>query len=317
MITQEDLQIITRNSSINQADIQRVLTEKIYHKKKDWQQFLALFFMSLGVGLSVVGIVFFFAYNWDDLHKFTKLGIIEILIVALTLIAVFAKIKPIFKNILLTGASMLVGVLFAVFGQIYQTGANAYDFFLGWTMAVALWVLISNFAVLWLLFLVLINVTFGFYVEQVAPNWSDITVYSIFIAMNAVFLLGTLFLKHKKYKIPKWFEYILALSIILLITAGMFEVIFSHRHKENSFIVVFQMLILYSLGIYYGFKEKKSFYLALIPLSIIILLSAFFVEQIHDKEYISLLFIGLFVVVSVTFLVKYLMNLQKQWKDEK
>ena len=145
-IEREDIHILSQHSNLSESTIDQMLREQVYSGKQDWQKFLRLFFISLGVGFTAAGILFFFAYNWADLHKFAKIGLIEALVVISTLVVIFSKVTLDIKNILLTGASILVGVLFAVFGQIYQTGANAYDFFLGWTMAITIWVLIANYA---------------------------------------------------------------------------------------------------------------------------------------------------------------------------
>ena len=49
-------------------------------------------------------------------------------------------------NVSHNGATFLIGTLFAVFGQIYQTGADAYDLFLGWTLFTILWAVAIRFA---------------------------------------------------------------------------------------------------------------------------------------------------------------------------
>ena len=87
------------------------------------------FLLAVGVGFTVAGIIFFFAYNWEELPKFAKLGIVEVLLVASVLLATFTHWNKLVKQILLTEATFLIGTLFAVFGQIYQTGADAYDLF--------------------------------------------------------------------------------------------------------------------------------------------------------------------------------------------
>lgn len=315
MIDREDIQIIARNSNWQETDIQTFLSQKVYNDKKSWQHFLQLFFLSIGIAFTVAGILFFFAYNWKDLHKFVKIGLVEGLVIMMTLIAVFSKLKESFKNIILAGATLLVGVLFAVFGQIYQTGANAYDFFLGWTMAVALWVLVSNSAVLWLIFIVLINVTFSFYLEQVAPNWSDLFIFSIFIAVNALFLVASLFLEHNKHKIPNWFTNILGLTVVGFVTMAMFQIIFDNE-KDYFWLISILSISLFTSGVFYALQKKRTFYLSIIPLSIILIISAIIVKQVHHNEYGVFLLLGVFIVVSVTLVIKMLMHLQKKWKDE-
>ena len=62
----------------------------------------------------------------DELPKFAKLGMVEVLLATSVLLAVFTRWSTLVKQVLLTGATFLTGTLFAVFGQIYQTGADVY-----------------------------------------------------------------------------------------------------------------------------------------------------------------------------------------------
>ncbi|MCP4692262.1 MAG: DUF2157 domain-containing protein, partial [Desulfobacterales bacterium] len=52
---------------------------------------------------------------------------------------------------------VLVGVLLAVYGQIYQTGADAFELFVGWGVLISVWVIFSEFAALWMVWLVVLN----------------------------------------------------------------------------------------------------------------------------------------------------------------
>lgn len=148
---------LNRHSNWPEARVGELLKAKVYNDFHSWKMFLRLFFITLGVGFTTSGIIFFFAYNWVDLNKFVKIGLIEGLIVVTTLVVLFSKLNPVVKHILLTGYVVLTGGLIAVFGQIYHTGANAYDFFLLWTVLVTLWVVVSDFAPLWLIWITLIE----------------------------------------------------------------------------------------------------------------------------------------------------------------
>ncbi len=314
-LDRNDIHIISRNSNWKESTILKFLKKYVYSDAKSWRKFLQILFLSLGVGFIVAGILFFFAYNWDSLHKFAKIGLIESLIIILILVVVFGKIKPLFKNVLLTGISVLVGVLFAVFGQIYQTGANAYDFFFGWTLAIAIWVFIADFAPLWLLFIVLINLTFGLYVEQVSSNFSSMILYTIYSFGNALFLFFTLFFKERNFKIPNWFENILIISIVIITTTGM---VYGIAEKNTSYfgVLFIVTVLLYSLGIYYGFLKKRSLYLATIPFSIIIMIATMLMRFVHFDSLEILFFTGAFVIISTTFVIKKLMDIQKKWRNE-
>lgn len=311
-IEREDIQIITRHSNWSEKSIDNILKKHIYSDKKSWHKFLKLLFISLGVSFTTAGIIFFFAYNWAALHKFVKIGLIESLIILLTLIILFSKISLDIKNILLTSASILVGVLFAVFGQIYQTGANAYDFFLGWTMSITIWVLISNYAPLWLLFITLINTTLILYSQQVAHNWSEVFVFTLLFIINVLFLTTSLCIKkiNSKIKPPIWFSNLIALASVSFSTIGMVLGIFN-RNQTSFFVLIIITSILYVIGIKYGMKLKSGFYLSIISFSLIIIISAFLINLSEDAG--MFFFVSLFVIGSVTLVIKNLIDLQKKW----
>ena len=313
-IQNKDIHIINRHSNWSKDSIDNLLKKEIYNSKDAWQQFLRLFFISLGIGFTTTGVLFFFAYNWADLHKFIKIGMIELLIIGVIAVVLFSKISLDIKNILLTGASILVGVLFAVFGQIYQTGANAYDFFLGWTLSIAIWVAVSNFAALWLLFIILINTTLILYTEQVAHDWSLTFLFTLLFAINSLFLSAALFGKRfiPKMSAPTWFSNILALAVVSFSTLGISQGIFADF--EAAFIILlFASALFYFLGIQYGLKIKSGFYIAIIAFSIIIISTSFLLKLSFDAG--MFFFISLFVIVSVTYLIKTLIDLQKKWTN--
>ncbi len=311
-IQQEDIQIISRYSDLTEQGVDRVLKQNVYNNKESWQKFFRLFIISLGVGFTVAGIVFFFAYNWADLHKFVKIGLTQGVLIAATIVALLPKINENIKNIILTGASVLVGVLFAVFGQIYQTGANAYDFFLAWTVFVTIWVLVSKFSPLWLLYLALINTTFILYSQQVAKDWSEVFICFLLFIINTVVLISTIYFGKKK--IPNWFLNTVALASISYATIGIVIGIFD-KHQTTFPIFILLTAIVFALGIWHGQKTKSGFYLSVIPFSLIIIVSALLIK-ISDGEMMFLL-VSLFIIGSVTLTIKNLIDIQKKWANEK
>ena len=160
--------IIKKQKHMEKTDSSPLSRQALYADKKQWNQFLSIFLLAVGVGFTVAGIIFFFAYNWEELPKFAKLGIVEVLLVASVLLATFTHWNKLVKQILLTGATFLIGTLFAVFGQIYQTGADAYDLFLGWTLFTILWAVAIRFAPLWLTFIGLLCTTIWLHNIQIA-----------------------------------------------------------------------------------------------------------------------------------------------------
>ncbi|MBO0321029.1 DUF2157 domain-containing protein [Muricauda sp. CAU 1633] len=313
-IDREDIQILCKHSNWSEPSVRNTLEETIYNGVSSWQRFLQLLLLALGVSFTAAGIIFFFAYNWADLHKFAKLGLIGFLIIVSILASVFTKTKPLVKKMMVLAASILVGVLYAVFGQVYQTGANAYDFFLGWTLFITIWVLFSNFAPLWTLFVVLLNTVLFLYAEQVAHEWSKILLYTLLFSMNALLLVAFLWLPRifKLSPFPSWFVQLLSLATVACSTIGVSTGIFAEI--ETSFrILLVLTLLFYGAGIWYGLKTKSLFYLSIIAFSMIIILSA---ALLDFSEEASMLFaIGVFIVASITLLIKILLNYQKKWAN--
>ena len=314
-IQREDIYVIGEQGNLTEKEIAKALKENVYNNKEAWQKFFQLFFISLGVGFTVSGIIFFFAYNWADLHKFVKIGIVQGLVIVTTILALLPKINTNLRNIILTGASVLVGVLFMVYGQIYQTGVNAYDFFLAWTVFVTLWVVVSNFTPLWLLYMVLINTTFILYSQQIAKDWSGISIFATLFIFNTIVLISAIILsKYKKAaNIPNWFLNIIGLSCIAYATIGIITGIFD-KYEFSFLILLLSTAGAFASGIWYGLKTKNGFYLSAIPFSFVIILSALFIK-ISDK-FGMYLFISIFIVISVTLIIKMLIEFQKKWKDE-
>ncbi len=311
-----DIHIISRHSNWTEKGIDKVLREKVYSDAKAWKGFLNLLFISLGVGFIVSGIIFFFAYNWADLHKFTKMGLIEALIILTTSIVLFSKLKLNVKNIILTGTSVLVGVLIAVFGQIYQTGANAYDFFLGWTLFISLWVFISNYPPLWLVFITLIHTTFVLYSEQVASDWSEVFICTSLFLFNSLLIVSIHLISEfrNKLKVPTWFTSLLGLAAIIFSTLGLIIGMFNDYQSSFLMLLLFS-IILYGAGLVYGIKTKNGFYISIIPFSIIVIISALLIK-ISESE-VMFFVVSLFIIVSVTLLIKRLLYIQKKWNNGK
>jgi uncharacterized membrane protein len=110
-----------------------LLQRFVYPGTKAWTHFMKYVLLAMGLGLILSGIVFFFAYNWDDLHRFAKLATAGILLLIAAIVSLSSSLLRIRRWFLLA-ATILTGTLLGVYGQIYQTGADVFDFFLAWTV---------------------------------------------------------------------------------------------------------------------------------------------------------------------------------------
>lgn len=123
-----------------------------------WRTWLDRTLLMLGAALLCAGVIVFFAFNWQDLHKFAKFGLLA---GALTLLAGFAWLRPpadMAGLAALCGAQVVAGVLLAVIGQVYQTGADAWQLFALWALLAIPWALAARAAPHWWVVIVLANV---------------------------------------------------------------------------------------------------------------------------------------------------------------
>lgn len=129
----------------------------------EWRQVLD---RVLGIGgalLLAAGLIFFFAYNWDDLHRFAKLGIAICAFsacVGAALVLAYAN-RGIGYQAALLGANLSTGALLALIGQTYQTGADMWMLFAAWATLMTPLVLLARSQASWALWLVVINTALG------------------------------------------------------------------------------------------------------------------------------------------------------------
>jgi len=70
--------------------------------------------------------------------------------------------------------TLLTGAVFAVFGQVYQTGADPYQLFALWAVLILPWALVGRMPWLWLVWIALVNVAVVLYLQR-RPGWLDFT----------------------------------------------------------------------------------------------------------------------------------------------
>lgn len=128
-----------------------------------WALFIDRLLLWLG-GLSLAfAVLFFIAYNWAEMGRWLRFGVVQAAIVLAVGIAIWPKASPMVQRVALTSATLLVGVLLALFGQVYQTGADPWQLFFTWALLALPWVWVARFELLWVLWLGLLNLAVGLY----------------------------------------------------------------------------------------------------------------------------------------------------------
>lgn len=313
-LDRSDIEWIAGNSNWSEAGVSKSLEENVYSDRASWQKFLSRSFLGLGVSFSLAGIFFFFAYNWERLHRFAKLGLLEGLLLVLVLGLLLGKPNPLVRKTLLTAASLLIGALYAVHGQVYQSGADAFDLFVVWTLMISLWVWVANFAPLWLLYIALINISVMLYADQGAPAWFESGLSPILISLNLL-LWGAFELLPKwtgSTPHPQWLIKLLAVFVVILIIFDLPMRIISDpldRYWPQLLLGVATI----ALGLWYGIRTRQIFYVSSSSFTGIILIASLLLRISHEGP--MLLAIGLFIAGSVGLLTKILIDRQRKWTE--
>lgn len=311
------IHVIARFSNWTPAEIDNVFREnEIRATRFSWRKFLEYFLSALGIGLFTAGVFFFFAYNWQDMKPFQKFGVLILLMLASIVPVFLSRTTPLVKRICLTAAALLVGALWAVFGQVYQTGADTYDYFLVWLICTAVWTLASSFPSLWLVGVFLLNLTVYFYFIQDSRIWKDAAQLNVLFIFNIFICILTEWLSRRKVieTRPAWFIHLVLSAALYFLTAAIIISIYGSQGIHAAIALLFG-LIFFPLIIAWSFFEKSIFPLAVTGFALICILTAWIFKWFDESAAVFLL-VSMFFIGGITGLIIKLVQLHKKWNLE-
>jgi uncharacterized membrane protein len=141
----------------------------VFPDGKRWRQFIDRLLLALGGLALAISLVFFIAYNWNELGRAFRFGLVGMALLASVLAYWKLGAKELAGQVALTVSCLVLGVLLAYFGQTYQTGADTWQLFATWALLMLPWAVIGRFAPIWLLWLALLNLSLVLY-HQVWPG---------------------------------------------------------------------------------------------------------------------------------------------------
>lgn len=277
-----------------------------------------LFYLLLGIGttLLITGLLFFIAANWAGIPPLVKLfGIQTLLILSIALAYSFKTHARLFPLFVIT-ASVLVGFNLAIFGQVYQTGADAYTLFATWTLLITLWAWFLKLPYLFMIWQVLLYLTLSlFYFQYLRPFnlIAEREFQLIFIVLvHLILALSfwkkdiTLF-KHRPNTI---------LILLTALTAVLFPsivAIFENDDKHTIFIFIF--LLQSTLLLSYYHQRKSILQLSLVLLNILIFIEFLLMKSlISFSSVASLLLFGLITIALTVTLGKIIRKLNREYQ---
>lgn len=216
------------------------------------------FFLSFSVIFFIAAVTSFTAFNWKLMNSFQKLSVPACLIILGLCFYIFLK-ETKYKNLSLFFSCFIIGTLFAVYGQVYQTGANTWILFRNWAFFLIIPLFISasyNIAIL-LIAVISFAVYFGL-------NLYFSSMYALFFATlisGGILILYPIFIKKLNLEFNDFFyNTILIPFYIIFNIAGVF-LVFSNSILK--FIYPFTLILIFLVA----YKIYKK--VIILPFSII------------------------------------------------
>jgi len=225
----------------------------------NWLYWSNRFLLFVGAALILTGIVFFFAFNWEKMGKFIKFILVETGIIVSIITAWKLGLEKITGKVFLLSASILVGVFLAVFGQVYQTGADSYELFVGWSILILGWVLISKFTALWITWLTILNIAVYLYWDQILVPHDITTFTTLLVTLSILNTAALVFAFLGRFKKIEWldstwhYRLILA-SILFFLSLGAIQFIVEERESSVILLLLFVAAI---VGTYWFFRYRS------------------------------------------------------------
>ena len=211
----------------------------------------------------------------------------------------------------------MVGVLLAVFGQIYQTGADAYELFMGWTALIFGWVLISKFAGLCFFWLIVVNATIMLYFGQAYTKITIALFWEILFFVNFIALVIWEYLGYKgvSWLQNRYFPRLIKLGTGIAIIIPVFALIFESR--SNVFLQLSPFLYAGFVGLVFWYYKQiihDLFMLTMNCFGIIAVITAI-VGKIMDFDGGSWLVLSILILVLIGVTTSWLLRVKKSWEN--
>ena len=271
----------------------------VFPSTENWQRFLDQLLLWLGALLLAAGVIFFFAYNWNDLGRFAKFALVEIPIIGAMIVLWRIGVDSLPGKVALLAASLFVGALLALVGQTYQTGADTFELFAAWAVAILPWVLAGRFAALWLFWIGLLNLATVFYYLVFGGLFGFI--FAPDQLLWALFILNTIplviwELRAVRNSPDRWAIRILATASGAAVTALAIYSVADFRHATALGLLVW---VAYYVAIYVVYRVVilDVFVLAGGVLSVVVVVTAWLATNLlKSGNADAMLLIGLIVI---------------------
>lgn len=287
-----------------------------------WRSLFDLMLIWLAGLLIGSGIIFFVAANWQDMSQFVRFALVETcLLLTLSVYLVIRKralnrgdllgFGYTTANALLLLICLIIGSLFALVGQTYQTGADPWQLFAVWGLFVLPLALVAGTELLWLLFGLLVNAALLLYFDAFPGAgglvWGANSALAWLFVLNLALHLSCLFLSgeitnspvaqftHKQRFFAPLLRQLTILAALSIVTILSIEAIFDW--KNSIWLMIYFALITAGYFLYNRYLQD-IFVLAIGSFSLVAVANSLLIRATLEGDEP----VGMFLVLGVSII---------------
>lgn len=292
-----------------------------------WLGFISRLLVLLGLLSLAVGVVFFFAYNWNDMGRMVKFAVLQVILVLTFVTYHFKSGSPWLAQALLLTGVIVLGALLALFGQTYQTGADPWQLFATWAALITPLVLFSRSEALWVFWAVLINTALVLYLQvNRSFLWLPFTQRQsiwLFLLVNTALLVWYEWLaserlsQHPRWGLShRWAAQVMGLVVLYILSWIGLESLFG---RDIAHVFYFFVYVLLMSGVFWYYRYRCADLLLLTAwcLAVMVFVLSFLGNHLLDSlEAGSLLLMAISLIGMSTWAVSWIKKTHQQLKAE-
>ena len=324
-----------RNELLELIDAERISKENIdevldvseaYSTTNEFLNFLKIVLVWLGATALVLALLFFMAFNWHELGRISKFMMIEAIMATLIIFYIFLDNYKFIQQVLLMILTVVLGILLALIGQTYQTGADPWQLFAFWAFFMSPWAVVARFSGIWLLWIVLLNLSTILYYQKfdlsilMFSRGVDELVLLIFALNSFLWIIWALLSKKYSAFQDRFIINILAfLSFFTISTLFIktFDLSF-HFNALNKWFPLLYIVFMASVYYLYRVRTLNIYMMSLYALSLFLvslnILIPFIIMALASNIILLLLSLLVLIVGLTILMVSWLKSLKRSSK---
>lgn len=290
-----------------------------------WIIFIKQTLLILAVVSLAVGVVFFFAFNWNEMNRHLKFAVLQLVLVVFFVMYLLKPSNPWVAQALLVSSVLVLGALLALFGQTYQTGADPWQLFATWALLISPLVILSRSEALWVFMAVLLNLALVLYIEvhRSLFGWFFLNHHLTwaFLGLNGLLLLVLELISDPRLNAltyfrlsHQWASQVLGLMVLSSLTGIGLESIWGNSGGLN---MLFYGLLMAASFVYFRLIKKDLLLLTAWSFGLIVFILALIGRTIFESlDAGGLLLMALSLIGMTAVAISWLKKTHLIFKEE-